>query len=151
MSFVNEYISPGDVEKYGLEEIDRQFIGGTRARDWTIDRERGMYLRNVSIGAGGDPDFRGQTLWTFYWQGTPLTVRLDLLDGGGEAGESGWSRWKLVYVNGSFGLPASLTNKKHEFLHDLRESLTAYRGGGVFSADYRDYRVMLDIGEECVL
>jgi hypothetical protein len=36
MGFVNEYIPAGDVEKYGLDEIDRRFVvGGTGARDPT--------------------------------------------------------------------------------------------------------------------
>ena len=113
MPFVNEFIPEADVETYGLKEIDRHFIiGGTNARDWTIDRERDIYLRNVALGAGGEPEIRNQTKWTFYWHGDLLTLRLDLLDGKGGRGEPGWSHWKLVRLNGSSGLPAHL--EEHE-------------------------------------
>jgi hypothetical protein len=152
MGFVNEFIPPEDVERWGLAEIDERFVvGGTRSRQWTIDREREIYLRNVARGGGGDPDIRNQTIWTFYWQGTPLTVRLDLLDGRGGPGEPGWSHWKLVWVNGSHGLPEWLEQKTSEFLCDLKSALTAYKSAGVYSAAYSDYRVTLDIDEGCVL
>jgi hypothetical protein len=151
MAFVNEYIPSEDVEKYHLEEIDKHFFPGTHARDWTIDRTRDIYLRNVELGGGSDPDLRNQTKWTFYWHNEPLTLRLDSLEGSGKPGEPGWSHWLLVWVNGSNGLPASLKVHKAEFLADLKEALTAYQGGGVYSAHYTDYSVSLDIAQECVL
>jgi hypothetical protein len=152
MPFVNEFILPEDVEKYGLQEIDKHFIGGgTNARDWTIDRERDIYLRNVAHGGGAEPEIRNQTTWTFYWSGDRLTLRLDLLDGRGGNGEPGWSHWKLVWLNGSNGLPEHLKQSKEQILDDLREALTAYRGAGVYSANYTDYSTTLDIVEECVL
>jgi hypothetical protein len=151
MAFINEYIPREDVEKYRLEEIDKHFFPGTRARDWTIDRARDIYLRNVELGGGSDPDLRSQTKWTFYWRDKSLTLRLDSLDGSGRHGEPGWSHWLLVWVNGSDGLPASLKVHKAEFLTDFKEALTAYQGGGVYSANYTDYSATLDIAEECVL
>ncbi|RMH87401.1 hypothetical protein EBB59_13070 [Lysobacter pythonis] len=149
MTFVNEFIPAEDVEKYGLKEIDKHFIvGGTNARDWTIDRERDIYLRNV---ANGREDWRNQTKWTFYWQGEELTLRMDLLEGRGERGEPGWSHWKLIRLNGSYGLPKHLKANKDEILKTLIEALTVYRGGGVYSGEYASYSVTLDIAEECVL
>ena len=152
MAFVNEFISAEDVEKYGLKTIDEKFIvGGTNSRQWTIDRERDIYLRCVARGGGAEPEIRNQTKWTFYWRGTPLTLRLDLLEGRGEGGEAGWSHWRLVWLNGSSGLPEHLHPQKAQILEDLEEALTAYQGAGVYSADYTDYSVTLDIAEECVL
>lgn len=53
MAFVSEFISPDDVARYDILSIDRKFlIGGTNARDWVIDREREIYLRNVAHGGG---------------------------------------------------------------------------------------------------
>ncbi|AWV07558.1 hypothetical protein [Marilutibacter maris] len=149
MAFVNEFIPEADVEKYGLKEIDQHFIiGGTNARDWTIDRERDIYLRNV---ANGREEFRSQTEWTFYWHGAELTLRLYLLEGKGGRGEAGWSHWKLAMLNGTNGLPEHLKAQKAQILRDLKDALIAYRGAGVYSAAYSDYSVTLDIGEECVL
>ena len=151
MAFVNEFIPDEDVEKYHLKEIDEKFfVGQTNSRQWTIDRERDIYLRNVARGAGADPDFRNQTTWTFYWKGDPLTVRLDLMEGRGERGGPGWSHWKMIWVNGSNGLPAHLKNHKNQILDTLKEALLAYKDFGVYSSS-SSYSITMDIAEECVL
>lgn len=152
MGFVNEFIPAEDVEAYGLKAIDQKFIvGGTNARDWTIDRERNMYLRNVAIGGGAEPEIRNQTKWSFFWHDELLTLRLDSITGGGSRGTPGWSHWRLVMVNGSYGLPIHLKAKKDAFLADLKEALTAYQGAGVYSTAYTSYSVMLEVDEGCTL
>ncbi|RMH87402.1 hypothetical protein EBB59_13075 [Lysobacter pythonis] len=153
MTFVNEFIPAEDVEKYGLKEIDKHFIvGGTNARDWTIDRERDIYLRNV---ANGREDWRNQTKWTFYWRGEELTLHLDLLESTGEKPEDpSWSHWRLVRINGSYGLPEHLKTQKDEILETLQEALLVYGDFGVYTsgAEYnQESSVTLDIAEECVL
>ncbi|MEH6420748.1 hypothetical protein [Pseudomonas sp. CGJS7] len=152
MPFLNEFIPAADVEKYDLKAINAKFVvGRTNARDWTVDRDRDIYLRNVATGAGAEPELRNQTTWTFYWHGELLTLRLDLLDASGGPGEPGWSHWKLVWLNGSSGLPLHLEQFRGQIIGDLREALTAYQGSGVYSADYSEYSITLEIGEECVL
>lgn len=151
MSFINEFISDEDADNYQLKQIDEKFISnGTNARDWTIDRDRSIYLRNVAIGSGAEPELRNRTLWTFYWQGDLLNLRLDLLAGTGGRGEPGWSHWLLVWLNGSNGLPAHLRSKKDEVIRDLEEALVAYKDFGVYSKN-TEYTITLDISEECVL
>lgn len=59
-------------------------MGGTNARDWVIDRDRDSYLRNVAHGGGAEPELRSRTIWSFQWRGSLLTLRLDLLESGGE-------------------------------------------------------------------
>lgn len=148
MSFINEFISPEDVARYDLEEIDKKFVvGGTDARDWTIDRERDIYLRNV---ARGREDWRSETEWTFYWRGHELTLRLDYVGGTGERGGPAWDHWRLVWLNGSYGLPAPLKPQVKEILKDLEDALLAYKDFGVYSAS-TDFSVTLDIDPECVL
>ena len=142
MPFINEYISPEDAEKYGLAAIDA-IHKGTYARDWTIDRDGDMYLRNVANGRHED---HGKAIWTFYWKGTPLTLRMDGVDGGGDRGQPGWTRWCLIHVNGSCGLPADLKIHQAEIIEDLKDALLAYKDGGVFSAN-TDYRIVLDVAE----
>lgn len=156
MTFTNEFTPPADVEKYGLKEIDKrfEFLGTVSARDWTIDRERDMYLRHVAgPGAGGrDMEIRNQQTFTFFWKGHQLTLRLDALDGRWVDGEPGWSHWRLVTINGSDGLPESLKACRQEILADLKEALVAYRGAGAYSsASYPSYSVTLDIASDCVL
>ena len=147
MPFVNEYISPEDAAKYHLAEIDAKFNGGNISRQWTIDRERDMYLRNLSWGR--EEESRHEGVWTLYWKGTPLTLRLDLLGGGGKPGNPGWSHWRLIYLNGSNGLPSTLQDHRQMILDHLKEALLAYKDGGVFSVN-TDYAVTLDFAEECM-
>jgi hypothetical protein len=150
MAFINEYISQEDVEKYHLEEIDKHFFCGTRARDWTIDRTRDIYLRNVEMVSGPDPDPRGQTKWTFFWHDSAITLQLDSVTGGGGRGEPGWSHWRLASVNSGNGLPLKLRRLKDLFLQDLKSALLAYKDGGVF-ASCTSYEVVFDVAEECML
>ncbi len=138
MAFINEYIPEADVKKYGIEEIDKRFIvGGTRARDWTIDREREIYLRNV---ANGREEIRYQSTWTLYWKGELITLVLHLLGGAGKRGEPGWSHWKLHHIY----IPSYLEDCRDEILADLKDALTAYKDGGVFSSN-TTYSVTLDV------
>jgi hypothetical protein len=153
MTFINEFTSPEDVEKYGLKQIDKKYEFGTvSARDWTIDRERNIYLRNVARGAGSEIEVRNQHTFTFYWKGHELTLRLDLLEGSGGRGEPGWSHWRLVLVwfNGGNGLPDPLKPHMREILADLKEALIAYKDFGAYSTN-TDYSVTLDIDSECEL
>ncbi|MFZ5636663.1 MAG: hypothetical protein ACOY82_08755 [Pseudomonadota bacterium] len=152
MGFINEFIPAEDVEKYGLKAIDQKFIvGGTNSRQWTIDRERNIYLRNVVRGGGAEPEIRNQMKWSFYWRGELLTLRLDLMEGKGGRGEPGWSHWKLILVNGSYGLPAHLKDVADDFIADLKQALTAYQGAGVYSAAYTSYSVTLEVDGDCML
>ena len=73
-------------------------------------------------------ELRNRTLWTFYWRGEPLTLRLDLLEGKGGHDEQGWSHWKLVFVNGSHGLPDHLSLQKDQIIEALKEDLIATKG-----------------------
>lgn len=148
MSFVNETISPEDAIKYHLAQIDAKFRWSSASRDWTIDRERNIYLRGV--GRDKDEEFRHQTYWTFFWKGQELTLRLDLLDAWGKPGGPGGCHWRLAYLNGSNGLPAALKVHRQAVVDDLQEALVAYKDDGVFSVK-TDYAVTLDFSDECVL
>jgi hypothetical protein len=147
--FINEFISPEDVEAYRLREIDKHFIvGGTNARDWTIDRARGTYLRNV---ANGREEFRSETTWSFLWHENLFTLEMNLVEGSGGRGEPGWSHWRINRVYDGSGVPVGLENRRSEFLDDLKSALVAHGGAGIYSADYSSYEVTLNISEGCAL
>ena len=50
MGFVNEKISEDDKIKYGVDEVYKKYrlYGGMYPYSWTVDKERGMYLRPVT-------------------------------------------------------------------------------------------------------
>ena len=138
MPFVNEYIPAEDFEKYGLHEIDKRQASAVRARDWTVDRERGIYLRELNRGR---EEFSYESYWTFFWRGSAYTIELHAIEGGGRPGAPGWAKWGLVRVNGQ-DAPAGLPQPAEEFLADLHDALLAYKDGGWF-AQCTDFEVEL--------
>jgi hypothetical protein len=138
MTFVNEFISKDDADEFGLEAIDKRFIvGGTRARDWTIDRDRNIYLRVV---ARGREEFFHQSFWTFYWHGDLLEVELENISTTGSEGDARHAHKRLVDLS----LPGHLEHRRGEVLDDLKEALTVYATGGVFSS-CSSYSLTLDV------
>jgi len=138
MPFVNEHISPKDVAKYGLEAIDKNFIvDGTNSRSWTIDRERNIYLRNVTRGR---EEYKSQSGWTFFWDEQWFYLELETLDAGGKPDGPCWSHKRLRRIE----LPEQLKGKRGEILADLKDALTAYKDFGIFSVS-TEYTVTLDV------
>lgn len=138
MAFVNEYITEEDVNKYGLEKTDSGFVvGGTKARDWTIDRERDIYLR---VFARGREEISNQSTWTLYWKGALLVVVLENISTSGPV-DGHRHGHKLVR---SLEMPHHLRGDRDAILVVLKEALIAYKTGGVFSTA-ASYSLTLDI------
>ena len=149
--FPNEFIREADVEKYGLKEIDDMIsTNATYARNWTVDRDRGIYLRNVAIGDAEQPGNNSRMLWTFYWGETPLALRLDLLNEENASDPNSVAHWKLMWVNGKDGLPAHLRARKDDMLQDLKLALVKYKDFGV-SFKNSEANVQLEVDSDCVL
>jgi len=137
MAFVNELVPDEDMHKYRVDEVnaDKRFHGaGTISRDWTIDRERDIYLRLI-----GSSRSMYRMTWSFYWKGELLVVDLDQMGGGGKPGEPGWTHWKIR----QFDIPPHLQPRKAEILGDLESALVAYKDGGTFALN-TDYHVILE-------
>jgi hypothetical protein len=138
MAFRNEYISREDVEKYGLETVDEKFIvGGTRARDWTIDRDREIYLRVV---ARGREEFAHLSTWTMYWKGELMEVDIENISTAAPIGGEGRAHKRVRRIS----IPPRLETERSLILSDLKEALTAYKTGGVFST-VSSYSLQLDV------
>lgn len=125
MSFLNEYIPEEDIRKYGIEEINRRFLKSDFKPDWTVDRERNIYLRQV---ASGREEFATQKVYSFFWKTSLIIVRLDEHGGGAIDGE-GWSDYKLRTID----IPEDLIGNRDEIIADLKSALIAFNGGGVYS------------------
>ena len=138
MAFINEHISADDIEKYDIESIDKRFIvGGVSSKNWTIDRERNIYLRIV---ARVREDYRHESTWTFFWNGELLLVELDNIKTDGKAGgeRTGHKRIRRLEI------PQHLKSHRDEIIDDLKEALTAYKDGGVY-ATATEYTLILDV------
>jgi hypothetical protein len=138
MAFINEHIPPADLVKYDIERIDKSHVmGGTSARDWTIDRDRDIYIREVSIGR---EEFASRSTWTLYWRGTLIPVDIDVLSAFVDAAGDARSHKRVLRID----IPQHLSSHRREILDDLRDALVAYKDAGVFSKT-NNYQLTLDI------
>lgn len=140
MSFVNEYIPEADVEKYDLKGIDAKAPAITiKRRDWTIDRERDIYLRQTSQGHI-DTDDTHISWWTLYWKGELLWLQREAVGGGGKRGGAVWGHIRIRELQ----IPPHIEHFRQEIYQDLREAFLAYRDGGVGDTS-SDFRLQIDI------
>lgn len=130
MTFVNEYISGPDREKYDLVRVcgERNLPsrkGHMHSRHWTVDREREIFL--IKVWAHQESEFSG---YAFYWNGswTYFEMRLTGVDE-----KQPDVPCRVGYLIKKFELPASQQAAREELMRDLEESLCTYCGAGVFS------------------
>ncbi|MBU0632589.1 hypothetical protein KKA17_08080 [bacterium] len=89
MAFVNEWISQEDIEKYGLVELcdsyrgdDYKYVGVKEPRrktDWTIDREREIWLMRIARVTNPNYDLPSptqETIFILHYLGVNIEVRL---------------------------------------------------------------------------
>jgi hypothetical protein len=73
MAFINEYIPDEDIKKYEIEKWDKKYLKAHYQPSWTVDRERGMYLRYMS---NEREDRANHWTFCFYWKGHVLQVEV---------------------------------------------------------------------------
>ncbi|WP_395669435.1 hypothetical protein [Rhodoferax sp.] len=155
MTFVNEYISSKDRERYKLEAFEKRFFRINPSLDWAIDRERDIFLRVLNPAARGsepgDPDARYEKDFHFHRMGYDYLVstrRLDVQELQSFPGEIFQSdnfrkegaRVLHFYLRhiGEMGRPkkdaqSALSTDRQQVLSDL-ECALAYGEGGVFAS-----------------
>lgn len=75
MAFINEFIPAEDMVKYHIEAINARWNQANSRSHWTIDRDRDLYLREVSL----IPEESGRhRYYTFYWKGILIDLQLAL-------------------------------------------------------------------------
>lgn len=133
MAFVNEFIPKEDFEKFGLKKIDNSLPPpgipalSVSSEQWTVDRVRDMYLRQVTSGRFlEDSHLHG---WTLYWRGHLLWF---LREGIASKGVPQGPRWEHSRIS-KLKLPEPLVAMREDILADLREAFLVRAGGGVFS------------------
>lgn len=126
MAFVNEFASQEDVEKYGLKQLcDKYRIYCGDRFDWTIDKDRDMYL--MWVGSGRE-DTVCQHDFVFYWNQTLIEARF-FVKGESPRNRSGWKHWSLLRLF----VPENLESQRFAIIEDLKQALAAYRDNGVRS------------------
>lgn len=131
MTFINEKVTEQDIEKYGLREINKQFVKGDLSYYWTIDRDRNIYLRDM----GGNWQEPQQQHFSFFWKGSLIRIEIDR-NGGGAFGGKGSTTWSLRADSDrkDIWLPTELEAQRNDITEDLKEALVAYKDNGFFSS-----------------
>jgi len=138
MAFVNEYLSKENIAKHRLAAIDKNyFVGAASSGSRTIDRERNIYLLNVW---NDREQFKGESGWTFFWQGEWIYLELKLLELSDQPDGSRCVHWKLLTLES----PTHLKDQRIEILADLKDALVARKEGSV-CATATNFSVTLDI------
>ena len=138
MAFINEYIPQEDLIKYDIEAFYVTYVvGGTRPRQWTIDREKNIYVIKV---ARGREEYFNQTTWVLYFENHLIEFFIDYL--GEQESNVGATieRKKLRQIN----LPEQMRMRRDEIILVIREALTAYKDGGVLS-QATEYTLSLEV------
>jgi hypothetical protein len=134
MAFVNEYIPEADYEKYDLRRVcgERNFKylkGEMHSRDWTIDRDKDVFL--IKTWSHHESEFDG---WAFYWRGNWMFFEVKIADG--SAMPDGSSCWFLFQLKG-FTISQNLDGYRLDILNDLEKAFTAMPGGMTFNYSKR--------------
>lgn len=134
IAFVNERISAEDAKKYGIAEINKDFIFGPDAvRLWTIDRDKNVYLRRMK----NDREEPTEHEVSFFWKGALFHIDFKVT-GGVEKTAEGWKgrthwSWNGMRRPKNPDDQTILDEHRQEILTDLKEALAAYKDIGVFS------------------
>lgn len=125
MAFINELIPAKDMAKYSNERINHRWNISISGADWTADRDRDIYLREV----GQIPEEMGRhRYYTLHWKG--VLIELELYKRGHDViGGEGWVEFDLLKI----GIPAALEDMRNEILADLKEALSVFGNRGVYA------------------
>jgi hypothetical protein len=133
MSYINEYISQENLEKYNFQELNKLHRkGGQTSRGWTIDRGANIWLRQFYIESDHtqpDGGYTGISAWNFYWKGVLMFVEVKDIGGGSYDEDHRWGRKKLLSID----IPEALEAKKKEIVKDLEGAFKAHKGSGTFA------------------
>ncbi|MGH1471536.1 MAG: hypothetical protein ACRBCS_10105 [Cellvibrionaceae bacterium] len=133
MSFVNEYISKEDIEKYGIEKAYIRYhpfliedgVPSYHKFDWTVDRASDTYLVQMKTGR---EEWANRVTWIFGYKDKEFTIELDKKKGSLSFNESPYLIvWDLVDIK-----PSDLSESEREIVISLlKDALTVYGYFGV--------------------
>lgn len=129
MTFINEYFTEADNEKYDIKRICMEHNLTNRdhmySRSWTIDREIDVFL--IQIWAHHESEFSGYSL---YWKGNWVFFDMKILDFHTHDTDETCS---ISYEVRNFNLASNLVKERDEIISDLIDALSCFCGAGVFS------------------
>ena len=135
MTFINEYISNEDFEKYNIQAIEDNFVlGNSSSNSWTVDKENNIFLKKI---ANSRIDDYGTTWvhWAYFFEGKLYVITTIIVDSNkAKRGEDYWVHKKIIGLN-VWGRDGNLSNEQgEELLPFIEEAFVAYGKSGVYSS-----------------
>lgn len=135
MAFVNEYASKEDVAKYRLDEMQRKHCDANPLYNWTIDRERDVFLMYATAGSygGGGLQYMLSRLGklTFHW----LSFHADT--------ETRTITWTYLRVAAPKILSEEVQREVDATYADLKAALRTYKATGALKNEYNNYETVV--------
>lgn len=145
MAFANEKIPKADWEKYDIYKINGRWNGaGAPANDWTIDRDRDIWLRlfyeqqDHTMPDGG---YTGKMTWDFYWKGFLMSVETQCSNPREIEGKP-FLDVTLLSIN----IPFECNQQRSDLIADLKEIYSAHNLYGIYSGKTK-VKFNFDFGE----
>ena len=133
MAFVNEYIPEADYDKYDLRRIcgehNEAHPGSMYSRDWTIDRERDVFL--IQTWTHREAVFNG---WAFYWRGEWVFFEMRPVESKYDRANN--ACWFRFLVKG-LAIREQCDISREELVNDLQAAISASPGGVTYSYSSR--------------
>ena len=147
MGFVNAKISKEDRIEYGLDDIENSVPKGVwhPSRDWTIDKERKIYLRQIwQSNSGPEPEMSPKFIdrkYHFFIDNIlhQVNIRADLEKE--IMTKEGYV--KAVLTLKSVEFPWTSKNEFNHLIQVLYEALLARKGNGIYSNWIKEYDLIL--------
>jgi hypothetical protein len=125
-------MSKEDFEKYTSESFLEKFGFISPSFDWTIDRQRDIWLREYYVFTDKEEDL-GKELWTdwgFYWKGSFVVVTTECINRTRSDDGVCYGYVKILELI----IPKDVEQYKQEILKDFKEALEAsHLGLGIYA------------------
>lgn len=125
MTFINEYVSKENIEKYQLEALwKRTHLGQTPIGDsysWTFNNERNIFL--MLIRSGNEMETANDHTFLLWWDGSEISLQLKREGNANYRTNEGHATWHLKRLN----IPPDFQAATVEEVTDVvKQALTHY-------------------------
>lgn len=121
MTFITSEIKDADILQYGLDRFNKYFGISRLSGKFTVDRERGIYLKIIRFELS-EP---GAVRYLFGWKGLNMDIKLIATVDKNSSVAIVTTSWGGLNLLGDKSKLDFLETEKQEILKDLKDAVTA--------------------------
>ena len=138
MPFENAPITTEEYERFQLAAIDKEWPLSRRSSQWTIDRERNIYLLSVSRTVPPDRSAH-DPFWLIFWKSAYFCFECRQIEHASK--ENGWRGHQALT---RLEVPEQLKAYRSAILADIEAGLATYGTGGIY-CEAKGFELKLDV------